>query len=586
MSWVVWGKTVAAAFSDPATVYVGALDEDFNDGHIAAGRVEVSGFAACPDGWCLAPLSHGTLTYAAALPKTATSLHVFVWFNLPPGGGNSIGVSTDGGRIFATLRQDRTLVASPFIVPIADRAADLVVKFEARNPTERQILVVDKLTIRGMLSSSNAAVTAQDLGPSKPGRLSLFAALMCFGCAVLPLVRHRWTALAIVVIIACGTVLRAEMLAQAAGRLLDPDAQIYRHFAEQMKPFTDSGFFSGRFGQREPLFILILRLFLHTFGDTPYQVRMMTVLFSIVVIVAGFWTATHLFGRVAGLIVAALLAVNDILIVESSRGLRLELEMLLFLVYLLLAFGRWQRSMMMKAVVLGLLGGIMSLLRSTYLPAAVVLTALAFWPSTRNARQFVLASLVAATLAVTAIVPHRYGLYRTTGDPFFDTALYARWNANIEFAGQPGFPTWRELQADAYIGRPLTYGQYLFGLHSVREVIVGTVRGYAKMFLRMDLLSEHRLVNVLFQLVALAGFVLALGHRRLWWIPVAFVIIEFPVAFLYDRRLVEAYRHSYSGFPLVLFGAIIGLTPLARTVRRWIRALYNPRAHTSAAVAD
>lgn len=69
-------------------------------------------------------------------------------------------------------------------------------------------------------------------------------------------------------------------------------------------------------------------------------------------------------------------------------------------------------------------------------------------------------------------------------------------------------------------------------------------------------------VDAAFQGLALVGFLLAVAMPRLRWLPITFVVIEFPVSFLYDRQLVEPYRHSYSAFPLVLFAVALVLTTL------------------------
>jgi hypothetical protein len=179
-------------------------------------------------------------------------------------------------------------------------------------------------------------------------------------------------------------------------------------------------------------------------------------------------------------------------------------------------------------------------------------------------------------ILVAGIAPYRYQLYKIYGDPFFDTVMYARWCANAEFLGRPGFPTAEELQKDGYAGPRITYGEYMFGLHTPQELVVGTLRGYVKLFRFMEItpwgprmnLTVNAIVNALFQVLAVVGFIAAAWLSAYRWIPLAFLLLEFPVSFLFDRQLVEWYRHSYSSFPLVLFAAALPLWLLWRRAER------------------
>jgi hypothetical protein len=99
-------------------------------------------------------------------------------------------------------------------------------------------------------------------------------------------------------------------------------------------------------------------------------------------------------------------------------------------------------------------------------------------------------------------------------------------------------------------------------------LIVGFSRGFWKLYREMLICPLGRVapsvycppVNAAFQIIAAIGLVLALRSRRYRWIPLAFVLFELPVSFLYDRLLVEPHRHTYSSFPLVLFAAVLTVT--------------------------
>jgi hypothetical protein len=177
------------------------------------------------------------------------------------------------------------------------------------------------------------------------------------------------------------------------------------------------------------------------------------------------------------------------------------------------------------------------------------------------------ASAVALAIVALSVVPHRYAFYRRYGDPFWDTSSYARAIANTEFAGQPGFPSRAEIAIDGDMGPPLTYRQYLFTLHTPTQVFRGTLVGFSRLFMNMGFCGPgvERTAWCFFagaalQLLGVVGLLLAaVWRRRLIWIPIAFVLLELPVAFLYERNILELYRHTYQGFPLLVLAALLAL---------------------------
>lgn len=537
------------------------LDENFNEGYLLHPEwVRVSGLSPCRYGWCLPSGGSGWLAYRADIERdVAREIHLHLWFYLPAGATNRLQISGDGGRSFRTIQENFHTAGGRVILRRnltegLNPPQPLVLLFEARNSSPHQVLILDKLSLT-YLSAFSLPL---------PSRTEFLLAFLCYGLAGVVLCRRWSVALCSLLIVAGGAALRYGVLVQQLDIPLDPDAQMYRLYAHRMLLFSETGFFSARFNEREPMFILVIHAFFKLIGESDHHLRLVTFILSIAVIWAVIRVGRTMLGGAAGWLAGIVLATNLPLILESGRGLRLELEMIILLLYIFCAF-IWKRPKgMQKAFLLGGIGGLLLLTRSTYLPALLPLQVLAHYGQAVDRTQWLKNAAVAVLLMIALVIPHRYSMYKIHGDPFWDTTGYARWNANFEFTGRPGFPTREQLNINPYVGPRITYWHYMFGMHTVGEVISGTIRGYIKLFGNLrQCTGEWRwsgrwslpcsLVTTSLQLLGALGLALAALNRQYLWLPIAFIFTELPVAFLFDRGLVEPYRHSFQGFPLVLF---------------------------------
>jgi len=541
-AWVFAGPLLLEAVSPPSGRVTGFF-EDFNGGTVN-GDMDVAGFYPGVDGWYLGPRQQGILTYR--LPHNGRGrvrLTVAVWFYTPGASFTRLEVSGDGGRHFDALSVRRTLVggrltSTVFLVP----GEPLVFRFSAANATDQERLFVDQFT-----------------GNDVPGStLELGSAVFLLSAMLLPWTRRHsvpWV-LALLLAVSWGSGIRLQEAALFAEETLEPDAIGYRHMATVMDLFTPNGFYAGNWGQREPLFMFVVKLWFGIAGTEPVKLRVLTAILSSLVIGFSAWAAWRIFGPTAAIFVGVAIAASQPLIREAGRGLRLELEMLLLMCYVLLFTTLSKHGPLRQAWVLGAFTGTMGLLRTTYLPALSIVNIWILYRGRSSRTSWFWPAVLTLCVAAVLTAPHRYSLYRHYGDPFHDTALYARWNANFEFAGQPGYPTIEELQRDAYVGPHISYATYLFGLHTPWQLAAGTVSGMKKLFKAMDIrVDKHEWINHTIQGLGLAGFLLAIFDRRFAWLPLLFVLLEVQGAYLYDRRLLETYRHTIAGLPLVLFAA-------------------------------
>src|SRR5262249_41609154 len=100
-----------------------------------------------------------------------------------------------------------------------------------------------------------------------------------------------------------------------------------------------------------------------------------------------------------------------------------------------------------------------------------------------------------------------------------------------EFKGQPGFPSVMDVMHDSYTGPHITTAEYIFGLHTVNEVIRRVSRGYWLIlfgrFTRIYMLGYQSLF-----VLYVIGFLLAFMYPSGRWILVSLFFMNATMAFL------------------------------------------------------
>jgi hypothetical protein len=541
---------------DPTVSF--ALVEDLSHGVLSRwGRVSLEGVSPGSSGFLIPPGGRGTLRYEAAWAVEATpwvrlELSAFVGARVPRG---RVSLSVDGGRTYRTLAENRMLRGAAFEVgPLLQGRRQLSLLFEGENSEREPLVLVKRIGMQ---------IFAGPPSPAPPWPRAV-PAFFLFGlgiCLFSPAWKGRVPLLGILTIGFLGRYLNFLRVVHAR---LEPDAESFRILAERLVPFTGTGFYSGSFDIREPFFLLVAKGAFALLGTGAVQLRLVSLGASMVAIGLSWRLGRHLLGERWAWLPAAGMALSVPMIVESGRGLRLEMELVLLLLFADLAFAEPRLRPPLRFALAGALGGALVLTRSTHLPGLVVLGVLAArrWERDRW-RRVGMAGLGLAIL-VGLYAPHAAALYRARGDPFFDQAQHARWFANVEFAGQPGFPTREEVARDAYTGPRITFWEYLFRLHTLREVAVGYLRGTGKILFHMDLVGYLVEVEAFFglwlgwldwalRLLGWAGMLAALRTRDAW-LPIGTLALILPVAFPYDRGVTETYRLTLVAFPFFLCG--------------------------------
>ncbi len=290
----------------------------------------------------------------------------------------------------------------------------------------------------------------------------------------------EWSVLFICLFIAfC---LRLGKLRQFKGQPLDPDASSFITLAHKMKPFTETGFYSARFGMREPLYLLVVKIFFMLPGPDDLNIRFVSLIFSLLVILLTYLLVSNWLGKGVGFLAAFFLTFHTYCIESSVRGLRCEFLTFLFLLFIYCTFINEKMAPLLRIIGAGILSGLLFLTRFEFLfPTALFFLLL---PFIERKKWNLLRTLAALMIGIVIFVPHLWGMYRIHGDIFYTNNLNARFYTNIEFAGQSGFPTKEEIvQKGMYTGPKVTPFDYFFRYHTLPEFLWRSAWGFTKIYI-------------------------------------------------------------------------------------------------------
>ncbi len=537
------------------------LFEDPYNGVISPrGRVALEGVVPGPYGFYVPPGGRGRVRYETSWTSPSTpwmrlELSALLDQTSPRG---RVSLSVDGGRTWIPLAENRSLrLESLDVGSLLRGRQQMILLYEGTNTENTPLLLMAKISLLAY---------AEPPSPAPPlGRA--MAAILWFGLG-LGLLSPSWPRqLPLLAILAVGFAGRYSNFLRVLYGRPDPDAEYYRILAEKLVPFGSTGFYSGSFDIREPFFLLVAKAAFVLLGSSDTHLRFVSLAASLLAIVLAWRLGGRLLGAGWAWLPAAGLAFSVPLVVESGRGLRLEVEMVLLLLFADVLFVAPRLRQISRFVLAGLVGGLLVLTRSSHMPGLIVLLVLGAGRWAARPRRRLLLAGVAGGLIAGLYAPHAAALYRIHGDAFYDQARHSRWFANKEFAGQPGFPSKDEVARDAYTGPRITFWEYVFKRHTPGQVVLSYFRGYGKMLYHMDLIgwvdavqrfTGLRLdwVDWVVRLLGWAGMLLALRSRQAW-LSIAILALLFPVAFPYDRGVTERYRLTLMVFPFFLCG--IGL---------------------------
>jgi 4-amino-4-deoxy-L-arabinose transferase-like glycosyltransferase len=529
--WLFRGLTPAA----PAMRV--QIEEPFNHGIVSeAARLTVRGFRPTPKGFALDPQSQGEIEYRlqAAQPLTRWSAITLQWYGGEAGIQGGVDLLGPGGP--QRLLQNRSMPGTRLPLPESVAGGtEIALRFSARNATGEMRLVLDKLVLQSWDGPP----------PSFPSTLWVGGIFLAVALGFAGLTARPKQAGLVGLLLTLALILRYVNLVRVAMAPLDPDAQGYRAYAKLLTWTGPHGFYSASFGEREPLYPAIVKLALWLLGDSDLSLRLLTVILSVGVVYLGCRLGRALLGTGGGLGAGLLLSISVPAIIESGRGLRVELETFLLTGAAWLLLGTQGSLSWPRAIVAGVLGGGLLLTRFPYAPALLLLFGFSAWRHRKLGRRLWRPLLVAAAIAVVLVLPHRLAMTVRHGDAGYDAHRTLRYIANYEFQGRPGFPSGAEFMRDPYAGPRITLSQYFFELHTVGEVVWRSLRGLGKAVLNLSPVGYveevravlgYRLgwVDFLVAGLGVIGLGALTGRQETRWISLVLVLGLFHVAFVYD----------------------------------------------------
>ncbi|MHC4796912.1 MAG: hypothetical protein ACYTF1_09740, partial [Planctomycetota bacterium] len=359
-----------------------------------------------------------------------------------------------------------------------------------------------------------AVVVVRLLGGAVAGLDLAATGLLVFVAVVLGrslLVERVWPkgalVVAVAVVTAIGVYLRADRFDQVLGdseRKLPPDVRYYHQQAMKTgNPFA-AGF-------KSPLWAALHAPLVRIMDDGNLAMRVLSWGFGALMLPLTALVVGRLFEPIVGVIVAGLLAVDPWLVDLCCEGLREELGLCLWMVVFLLLFE--ERAVSWRRVVaVGLIGGVLLLLRNI---AVVPLMVLTFWAIVSR-RWPVGQALTGLLLPIALVMPFYVNQWRVYGDAFAMEKRDARYHANLEFneASAPSgltMPTAEEKWKNLYAGEPISPLAYLVGHRSFSDFV--SKQGYG---LRRVVLGGpfHFQTSGWLQLVCAAGLVATLFVKQ------------------------------------------------------------------------
>lgn len=555
--------------------------EEFDYGKFTGfASIKLDGLASGEKGLYLQGKSRGSLLYSFQKePQEALTIYVRSYSEGAVSGFNSEWkVSFDGKKFEDLASNIRRFDKRDFLIDLIDASQgkrNVFLRVDVVNENENRSLTLNWLEIK-LIDPTTLEGSAYHY--PEPWLMSLF--LFLLATPVLYIFSKKKSFIFICLILLTGFYLRYQNLTEMIFTGLETDPVKSMQYARQMRLFTADGLYSGKSGYRGPFFPFISKLFHTLLGYSASHQRFVSVFLSLVAILLTYKLGKKMLNYKAALALSLIMAVNPPLIYESSRGNRFELIIVLTLICVYFLLVKNYASSWRRAFTGGLAAGLLGL---TFVASSLGSAVMAIFALPLFEKRFsrTAASIALYLLVICALIgPHLYNKgkhYRADHFPKFST--------HLESSGTQRLPIDRQIKikSDNYQQEDLSYFDYVFKMHSLSDVAVYHLKGYAKALLlqgvwvdRGNLISFLNAKGILSRLklflpssaFIIVNLICILGMAKGIFVPrfrvLVFGIMAYllPVAFMFGWRVFEFHRYIMHVYPLYLFcGASVFIDP-------------------------
>lgn len=290
-------------------------------------------------------------------------------------------------------------------------------------------------------------------------------------------------------------------------------------------------------GNKESFNPLIIIGFWKVFGyGSEMAIRFSSLIFHWLTIIFVFYYGNKVISFAAGITAAGFVGSHPYLVELSARGLR---DTAFTFIVLIFVFLLWETNLKkwrnLTAIFLTAVFSIYLRLHSLIQLTLLVLLR-------RSFGVIFLLGLISAPLIVNNL--------KTYGTWNYSEQMHLKWNANVEFAGKPGFPSKEAVTINPFQGPEISAMTYFFRFHTIPDLIISTVQGIRKTF--SDLYFKNNNYGLI---LFIGGGWLMVRQKRLRYILILTFLLEVPHFFLVSKNLVE-FRSMTQSLPFI--GLTIG----------------------------
>jgi len=346
---------------------------------------------------------------------------------------------------------------------------------------------------------------------------------------------------------------------------LDPDVHAYRIIANDMLHPYDTEI-------REPVWIWAVELSTTLFGGGDIVFRYLGLFLFII---TGYFlyrlTLDTFKDRFLAIVTLAIYYFNTFLIRIALRGLRDNLFVFAVVGMSYFVFSKnariSEKSRIIGLTIFFLLAGGTKI--SSLLPLGLVLV----YAFLRNKLRLTYL-LPIGILILVVISPYLVYSQLEFSDPMYSTNIHATWWRNYEFVilkgtGCNGCPTLEEFSINPYSGETVTSFEYIFGMHSIQDLLNSMFEGFRTLYFSSSplfdsLLGVDELGVIWFCLYLIGAILLITGEERM--ILVLPLLVTSLLIFMVQ---IVPQRYFINNAPFLILIAATGFVQ----VTRWIEAL-------------